>query len=60
MKVIDFPDVIISSPSPQATQLEEILYTNVKSCCMNEEIVDETIQDLDMYSPERKTIKQAP
>ncbi len=49
------PIVIPSSPPPQSIFPEETRQSHLKVPVMNEEVVDDTLQDLDAFSPEKKT-----
>jgi hypothetical protein len=44
---------IPSTPLPQSTHPEEMHHTNVESPRMNAEVVDDTLRDLDRFSPEK-------
>ena len=49
-------DVIPSSPPPHNTQPKEILQSTLDQTCMNVEVVDDIMQDLDPFSPASKAL----
>ena len=49
-------DVIPSSSLPHSTQPEEIPQSTLEPTCMNVEVVDDTMRDLDPFSPAAKAL----
>ena len=61
--MLDFPDDIILSPPSQSTKIEEERSeTNLASfyIYIYEKVVNNTMRDLDAFSPKRMTIPQSP
>ena len=58
--LVNFPNVIPSRPPRETTKPKETPHVNLESSRMNEEVVDDIVRDLDMFSPASKTIQQSP
>ena len=58
--LLSFSNVIPSSPPLNNSVPKDTLHTNLKSACMNVEVVDNTMQNLDLFSPAPKAIQQTP
>ena len=57
---LSIPNVLQSNLLPDSTKPEEISHLNLELVCMNIEVVDDTMRDLDLFSPTPKALQLSP
>ena len=58
--LLSIPDHILSSPLSNNTKPKETHHLNLESTCMNVEVVDDTMRDLDPFSVAPKALQLSP